>query len=559
MTVLKDVLDARKETYSSFEDFVRDMTSPRRSISTWGKDGVLQFRVITSNTLSMETSSTIASGLEKHYAGLVEIIVNLNSISKDATTPEEFIRNIHANDGREFQVVKLINDLKESTINLPDINSDIVREQVNLDFKNRIKPIKTMENTISKDKRLYVQNVTEDKCAELETIIETEECEFLKLIDLKDKSINEEVKSLIVQSMDDTSDYYCHENSIVKYEKSSDMFSVIIPLVIGENTITFLTYPRMSTCREGNIKGLIKDTRNISENNRSLLEEYNSGLNYGILNEATPSAGVGKYPGGSGTTALKGKTPAKGDLSIGNIALNVDAKLPNSGGDGPTNRPLPASKVSDREIKKANELMPTMLDLSVVFKDEATKTATQVNFTVGVKCVLHAVDSEEMVKNLISAAKNKGKVFQFLRWTTGEISLVKDLLLGMDSLKDDAINMARRHKNRWWTALKRLKGKRAIGRLTGDSVLATASLVVNMAEVDYIKNTENIDLMDPLKVRKIMLERMLLAFVVVEEDTETCHILFDSEVDFTPVSFAALKRMPKDTETRDLIKMMARM
>ena len=217
-------------------------------------------------------------------------------------------------------------------------------------------------------------------------------------------------------------------------------------------------------------------------------------------------------------------------------------------------------KLSDNDVKKSNELVPTTLSVTLQ-QTKGDNFGGNINFILGVKGLMHPVNSDEMVSNLLDGYKAGNKFFNFLRWTSGEISFLKDLLLNVDGIKEDVI---RKHSkgSHWWTTLKR---NRTIARTRNISsiiakkegrILPNATIVCSMEEVMEIKDTYNVDLMDPRNIAKIMDRYFLLGFVIVDESQELCYFMFDGEREYAALSFKGLERENNNkNDFKDIYKM----
>ncbi len=212
-------------------------------------------------------------------------------------------------------------------------------------------------------------------------------------------------------------------------------------------------------------------------------------------------------------------------------------------------------KLADNDVKKCNELVPTTLSVTIQqYKGDAI--GGNVTFVLGIKGLMHPVGSEEMVSNLLDGYKDGNKFFNFLRWTSGEISFLKDLVLNIDGIKEDAIKKHSKGSH-WWTTLKKRKTLSRVKNLYGkNKILPNATIVCSMEEVMEIKDTYNVDLMDPKHVRRIMDRYFLLGFVIVDESQEMCQFIFDGENNFATLSFSGLERENNNkNDFKDIYKM----
>ena len=199
-------------------------------------------------------------------------------------------------------------------------------------------------------------------------------------------------------------------------------------------------------------------------------------------------------------------------------------------------------KMSDNDCKKANELVPTTLALSLNVKDKGSFGGT-VNFVLGIKAIMHPVSSSDVIKNMVYACKNSNKFFNFIRWTTGEISFLKDFVLHLDQIKSDAVSRTSGASS-WWGALKRRKAVAKTKRLlpTGKQIMPNATVVITIEEVNTIKVEHGFDIMDPGMMRKIMNEYFLLSFVVVDVSQELAYFMFDGQNEPQAMSFQGLEK-----------------
>lgn len=199
----------------------------------------------------------------------------------------------------------------------------------------------------------------------------------------------------------------------------------------------------------------------------------------------------------------------------------------------------------DNDVKKANELVPTLLHIRVIATDKSGKTHIDkyVDFIVGVKCTIHPVDTEEVIDELVDVCRNHDGFFKFIRWTTGEISFLTDFLLNMKDSKKE-VSKQSSGASPWWSRLRHLS---SIGHLKKNMfmkkrILPNASIVVTQEEVDLIKNTYGFDLMNPGFVSKIMDRFYLLCFIVADDALEVAHFKYDGQMSYQTVSYAGLEK-----------------
>ena len=204
--------------------------------------------------------------------------------------------------------------------------------------------------------------------------------------------------------------------------------------------------------------------------------------------------------------------------------------------------PLSKDMLTANDVKKANELVPTLLHTKLRLVNNGENIGLT-DFIIGIKAMMHPIKSEEFVTNIVEACKNNDKVFNFIRWTTGEIGFFKDFLFGISSVKADAARKSAGSSS-WWLSLKRRKALSNINNINSyakNRILPNSTLVISIEEANYIKDQYGFDLFKPIFVDKIMSELFLLGFVIVDDATQIVHFFFDGQKHYQAVTFSALE------------------
>lgn len=202
-----------------------------------------------------------------------------------------------------------------------------------------------------------------------------------------------------------------------------------------------------------------------------------------------------------------------------------------------------APKLLDRDIKKSNDLMPYGIQVRLIAVNDKKEFVQYVDFIVGIKTILHPIQSHEMIDNIARALQNKSVLFKFLRWTTGEISLAKDIIFNLSEIKQDAINRSE-GKSPFFTTLKRLKNKRiGINNLTvPHAIIPNATIVITSYEADYLQNNFAIDVRNPIIANRLINSMFLMSFVIMDEGTGTISIFYDGDDSYQTYSLETLER-----------------
>lgn len=213
------------------------------------------------------------------------------------------------------------------------------------------------------------------------------------------------------------------------------------------------------------------------------------------------------------------------------------------------------------DYKKANELVPTLLHMRIYPVDSHTKTELPpIDFVLGIKATLHPVTSEEMIINIARGIKNEDKFFNFIRWTTGEISFFKDFVLSLNEIKIDAINTSSK-ASRWWTVLKRRRGAAKIkNAVSSNRLLPNATIVITQEEADILRDQYGYNLEKPTIAYKLIENYFLISFVIVDPALQRVKFLFDGKNEFEVMTFASLARenTVDDRKFKDMMNMLGR-
>lgn len=230
-------------------------------------------------------------------------------------------------------------------------------------------------------------------------------------------------------------------------------------------------------------------------------------------------------------------------------------KIQAAGGNIPT-------ILKDSEVKKANDLQPYIMQVRLMAVNSNKEFVQFMDFNVGIKVILHAIKSEEMIVNLQNTLQNNGVLFNFIRWTTGEKSLFKDLILRINDTKLDAANKSR-GASPWWSTLKRLKetSKAQSAFFSRTQLVPQSTIVISAFEADSIEKTYGYNLRNYKFATKLMQSLFLMNFVILDEGTGTIDVLYDGETTFQTYSLETLERevsMNSNKLGKELTRMISR-
>jgi len=221
-----------------------------------------------------------------------------------------------------------------------------------------------------------------------------------------------------------------------------------------------------------------------------------------------------------------------------------------------------SSQLVDNDIKKANELIPTTIDITVYHK--VGEKVIEDHILLGVKCVSHKVSGQEMIDNIVDTIEKKRPFFRFIQWTTGEIKFFKDYLLCLDNLKKEALKSRSKDKSALY--FRELKNRATLSKLRSafslkNQLIPNSTLVMTMDEVDYIRNNYNIDLVKSIGVVDELIKTyFLVGFVIVDSASEIVYFKFDGIDKYQMFTYSSLERENRNqgNDIKALVSLMSK-
>ena len=256
------------------------------------------------------------------------------------------------------------------------------------------------------------------------------------------------------------------------------------------------------------------------------------------------------------------------DLQLGALKTKVSSQI-NTAADMSkeqfrlmNNDRLRVPQMTDNDVKKSNDMQPYLMQVRLMAINDENEFVQFMDFVVGVKVVLHNIKSNEMILNLQYALQNNGKIFNFIRWTTGEKSLFKDLLLNINDIKLDVANRSK-GASPWWLSLKRMKeqSRAQAAFMSRTQFVPNSTIVISSYEADAIQKNYGYSLRDPRFAKKVMDSLFLMNFIIVDDGTRTVDILYDGETSYQTYALETLEREVTASSNkigRELTRMISR-
>lgn len=219
-------------------------------------------------------------------------------------------------------------------------------------------------------------------------------------------------------------------------------------------------------------------------------------------------------------------------------------------------------QVIPNDIKKANEAQPTMIIVNFTYNKDGTSDHINSSCVVGVKALLHYVDSEDIVNRVILKQSDNRGLFNLIRATTGEIAFFKDFLFAIKRAKVDAVAKAGKGStDKIWKLLElradRLRGAK-VTRMDQANNAAISTLVISKSEVDHIKQYHRIDLNKVGPAKGILRGYNLMALAILDTINEKVDFLYDDGSSmFETLSFGSLEREESGSMYKKVINLVA--
>ena len=576
MTVFGELGEFLKDAKGSIQDVKWALNDIKgRSIAKQSAAATLQFPVIISRSINVDTATNVVKALERQYATFVQMVISLNPVLdlKEDDIPS-FINKLHQNNPTVLDLVEsCINVYSDEAIGIrmftsinEGCNGPVLRSN-----KEQMFCIEDYLNPVKLNDMFKPEQITLEKA--------NAALDYYVLSEAKNRGKGGKKFGQAYAELQAGRNPQPNPNGPSVNVSSGGGGVVNNPVANQQPNQNGATAAGdgKTTAKVGSVEpqfgeGIVHGNKNKNKTNNAAVEpHFGEGIVYGNeiknKNKANNVAVEPEFANG-----VKAKTKANNAAVEPEFANGVNTKNTNNNltekdiEDIKFKRELDRAeadyrsraivKLHDNDIKKCNELVPTTLSVTLQ-QIKGDNFGGNVNFILGIKGLMHPVNSDEMVSNLLDGYKSGNKFFNFLRWTSGEIAFLRDLVMNVDGIKEDALKKHRKGSSHWWTTLKRNRTLSRVKNTIGkNKILPNATIACSMEEVMEIKDTYNVDLMDPKAIMKLMDRYFLLGFVIVDESQELCYFMFDGEREFQALSFKGLERENNNkNDFKDIYKM----
>lgn len=212
---------------------------------------------------------------------------------------------------------------------------------------------------------------------------------------------------------------------------------------------------------------------------------------------------------------------------------------------------------TQQDLKKSNEAVPSLL--TIKFIDTKNDNA-ETSFLIGVKSKAIAANSVEIIRKIVNDNNDNKGLINLIRWSTGELKLVKDLILALDRNKDDIIyGRTKGSKEKLWKTLqsRAMKSKYYLSRGKVNYASAITTVVITSDDADYLYKEYNIDIYNVASAKRFMDSYNLLGFIIADDSTEMMKILYDGDSEWEDLAYRMLER-ETDSQYKKILNILAK-
>jgi hypothetical protein len=218
-------------------------------------------------------------------------------------------------------------------------------------------------------------------------------------------------------------------------------------------------------------------------------------------------------------------------------------------------------KLVDTDVKKANELQPTVLQVNYSQKKDNGDIELR-TFLAGVKSRLIAVSSTDIVERLIAKNKTKINFLNFIRATSGEIGFFKDFLFAIDQAKLDSKNAVKKGEAAAiWNCLANRAVKNNNNKLKklGNDASAITVLVLSQETVNYMKSVHKFDLEKMNNTKMICDAYNLMGIMIADDSIEAIKVFYVGNPGYERLAYSYMEKENKNSDYKKMVNLMGKM
>lgn len=478
----------------------------RNSIASKAKQNTCQFPLLLSGNVSVKAASKISVMMEQMFANYIRMVIINSSEIIDLTKNENkmtFINKIHQNDNFNYGLTTTVNSISNISQELDFSKGGKAIDKRESDEKRANEATRfpfALNESISKDAFLkanielnkpYIDNFNLEYMTPKETLLLSEDyydddytsgMKILASIAGEIQKLNEELNKLNGKKI---------ELREIKHNLEHEARELAGLKIKAKKRKDFDEVNRLSD----------EETRCRYE-----LDQTNHEIE--IIDERIKAINV---------ILKQYEDKEKRLINKGNLAVKYETSREKRLN---TNRRISSIR-TDGTIRKNNEAEPTILELDLIYNNGTGMSSAKL--ALGVKTITHVIPYEEMVYFIAHSLEEDNTLFKFLKWTTGEIKFLKDLVLDFNNVKMQALSDKASLK---WARHLIHRGKEAKVRkfLNKDGFVPNTTIILSREDVEFMKLRYNIDLFKNRTAASVCNLFFLLHLIIVDEIDDILYI-----------------------------------
>ena len=472
------------------------------SISQYSKNLVMTFPVLCDNTLSPETASMISKANERTVTTMLQLLFTAMNI--EANDGMKVLAQIHKNISTSMDVYDVMDKMDDVAGNLKDL---AVRfETVKGSYERESQAITEMMNELKTGKIYNAYPV-----------------ESLSEQSLNRFNITKGYRGVIV-------------NEATNGKLSDQEKQVIVGKVLGY------------------IEGEIRNNYTMNQG-ANMVYDYLTGENFQqAVQNIVDTLGINMDVSEAELARIRGEVfeelkKSKDFAELKNTNLkNFEIERNN------------AVRLVDTDVKKANEMQPTILQVNYSQKKDNGDIELR-SFLAGVKSRLISVSSSDIVERLIAKNRTKINFTNFIRATTGEIGFFHDFLFAIDQAKLDSKNAVKKGEAAAvWNCLANRAASNNKNKLKklGNDASAITILVLSQETVNYMKAIHKFDLEKMNNTKMICDAYNLMGIIIADESIEVIKSYYVGNNGYEQIAYSFLEKENKNSDYKKVINLLGK-
>ena len=195
------------------------------------------------------------------------------------------------------------------------------------------------------------------------------------------------------------------------------------------------------------------------------------------------------------------------------------------------------------KLEKVNGMTPSVMPVTCQFLVEGHDDPVEVKIPVGIKVMLHPAEPVDINDRVADAIVGHGVIKSLVRWTSGEVESLGDMLFGTTRMKKNISGNTK--MDQWFDVIERRKriNKLSLGLAAKKPFRPNMTIHLSTYDVEEIERKTKVNLLKNINMaQRLVKECFLLALVITDDAYETAYILYDGHNDFEEIPFNTIKR-----------------